>query len=106
MMSVQHSSTPHQGNGNNGTAATLNRVLWACLSGAVGLVILLVTSWAKDLAARTNNLEVRANIAEQHYVAIQKDIQDLRERMQELKDMFKDQWAGREYVREVREGKR
>lgn len=66
------------------------KVLWGCLSGSAAIIIALVGSWAHEVSSHTAQLEARANVAEQHFVAIQHDIQDLRERMQELKDMLKE----------------
>lgn len=67
------------------------KVLWSCLTGTIAIILALVGAWAKNVATHADQLEVRANVAEQHFVAIQHDIQDLRARLVELREMIKEQ---------------
>lgn len=69
------------------------KILWAALTGCISLLILLVTAWAHDVTLRTVALETRSNLIDQHFIGVQKDYQDLRERMQEMKEMIKEQTA-------------
>ena len=70
---------------------TPSKILYSALTGTIAICLGLITAWASDTTTRMQALEVRANLAEQHFVAIQKDIQDIRERVQELKELIRDQ---------------
>ncbi len=68
----------------------LVKLLWGGLTGTTAIILAFTSSWAASIATHTSQLEQRANLAEQHFVAIQHDIQDLRERMVELKELVKE----------------
>jgi hypothetical protein len=63
---------------------SLTKYLWSALAGSLGIIVLLVSAWARDTTSRTTTMEQRMATAEQHYAAIQSDVQDLRDHMKEI----------------------
>jgi septation ring formation regulator EzrA len=67
----------------------LTKVLWAALSGSLGVIVLMAAAWASEVKSSTSSLEQRLSVVEQHYSAIQADLQDLREHVKEIKEMLR-----------------
>jgi peptidoglycan hydrolase CwlO-like protein len=63
---------------------TLTKFLAGALGVAVTAIMALVGAWASDATHRANTFDSRISVVEQHYAAIQADLQDLREHIEQL----------------------
>lgn len=63
----------------------LTKIIWTALTGSVTLVVFLLGSWMGDVNHHTEQTDIRLTTTEQHYAAIQQDLQDLREDLRDLK---------------------
>jgi hypothetical protein len=70
---------------------SLNKVLWAVLTGCVGIIMMMSAAWAHDISERDREIENRLNITEQRYAILLADIQDLREHVKEVKSIMVEQ---------------
>ena len=69
----------------------LTKILAGALSLAVGIIVTMVAAWANQSNHRMDVLDQRVATIEQHYAAIQTDLQDLRGHVAELKNLLRQQ---------------
>ena len=70
---------------------TLPKVLYAALTGCLFLIVSLVGSWMHGVQSQQEAQAARLAAIEQHYVAIQTDLQYLRAEIQDLRAELKEE---------------
>ena len=55
----------------------INKIIYSALSGALGVILLLVGGWAQSTNSRVTAVETRIGILEQQYARIETQLQDI-----------------------------
>lgn len=70
---------------------SLQKILVTALGFAASIIVMLVSAWGAETTMRVTSMETRLNIVEQHYAAIESQLSDIRQHLDEVRsDLHKE----------------